>query len=228
MIGYFVVYGHHSSVGGYFLSIINSQTGELAFSNVPSQTGFQYQQISDFAGSNFFAYDYTHNKLLVFNSGTTTYIDSWLSPVSVYQYPEFADGVNFNINSITSQIIVTNSTGYTLVNTTIPYSDMANFGGIGDYFWSYRLSPHVAINIIDKSGVNYYYENTDLTGYTATYLYCQFTDTSIMFWFTSSDGSSQIYIGFSTLTNTFDSTFVDNNYSPSMISNDPYSVYNFG
>ena len=228
MIGYFVVYGNHSSVGGYFLSIINSQTGELTFSNVPSHTGFQYQQISDFAGSNFFAYDYTHNKLLVFNSGTTTYIDSWLSPVSVYQYPEFADGVNFNINSITSQIIVTNSTGYTLVNTTIPYSDMANYGGIGDYFWSYRLSPHVAINIIDKSCVNYFYENAELTGYTATYLYCQFTDTSIMFWFTSGDGTTQIYIGFSTLTNTFDNTFVDNNYSPSMISNDPYSVYNFG
>jgi len=49
-----------------------------------------------------------------------------------------------------------------------------------------------------------------------------------MFWFTSGDGTTQIYIGFSTLTNTFDNTFVDNNYSPSMISNDPYSVYNFG
>jgi len=225
MIGYFVLYGNNTAEGGYFLSIINSQTGALAYSNVPSNSGLQYQLIDQYAGSNLLAYDYTHHNILAFINGTATVI-SWSDLSQVYQYPEYADGVTFTLNATTSRVFITNSSGYMTVEPTIPPATVDGYGGIGKYYYSYIVSPNIAVNIIDMSGVNYYYENTALTGYTPAGYGVQFTEKSLMFWFVGSGGAPQIYIGFSTVTNTFDNTFTDNGSGPpSMLTNDPYAAY---
>ena len=228
MLGYFPIYGSGDAENGNFLCIVSSTTGALIYSNIPTITGKTYIYDGLNNGSNLYAYDYTHNKLLLFINGTATEIP-WANFNNLYVVPEIADGTKFTSNILAapnnSQVLSMNATGYTI--TTIPYSfiNMNNITASISFYnlWSFlAVTPCVTIGTVDNNGNLYTYKNVTLTGY--SFQLFLITNNTLMWWLIAGGGTPQFYIEFNTDTNTYDSGFSDSGSNIAMLTNYPYGV----